>query len=186
MRKPYLIVITGRPGAGKTTLAEKLSREWYLPLVSRDRIKEGYVHTMGLAHDALPEDANLTATQVFFDTLGFMLDRGVSVLAEAAFQHPVWGHFLAPLSDKAEIILLVCRVDGQTALDRFLERGMNDEKRGYFHGDKGVQMLKAGVQPTVGAYNEPQLSCRTIYVDTTDGYVPTMESLYTMIFEGNA
>ena len=180
MKKPYLIIITGRPGAGKTTLAEKLSREGYLPLVSRDRIKEGYVHTMGLA---LPENANLTATQAFFDTIGFMLDRGISVIAEAAFQHPVWEYFLAPLNEKAETVVLICRVDGQTALDRFLERGMNDEKRGYFHGDKGVQMRKAGVQPVIGVYNEPTLSYRTLYVDTTDGYTPTVDALYRMIFE---
>ena len=51
--KPYLIVITGRPGAGKTTLSERLSREWSLPLISRDRIKEGYVHTNHSTHDDL-------------------------------------------------------------------------------------------------------------------------------------
>ena len=90
MKKPVLIVVTGRPGAGKTTFSERISREWYLPLVSRDRIKEGYVHTMGMPHDQLPEDANLLATRAFFDTLGFMLDRNVSVIAEAAFQHKLW------------------------------------------------------------------------------------------------
>ena len=47
MPKPLLIVVTGRPGAGKTTLAARLSEEWCLPLVSRDRIKEGLVHTEG-------------------------------------------------------------------------------------------------------------------------------------------
>ena len=184
MKKPYLVVITGRPGAGKTTLAEKLSREWCLPLVSRDRVKEGYVHTMQTGHDALPEDANLTATVAFFDTLGFMLERGVSVMAEAAFQHPLWERFLEPLSEKAEIIMVICRVDGQLALNRFLERGLQDDRRGYFHGDKGVQMLKAGVQPTVGAYNEPQLPYRTVFVDTSNGYDPELDVLYKNVFEG--
>lgn len=183
MNKPYLIVVTGRPGAGKTTLAEKISREWCLPLISRDRIKEGYVHTAGTAHDALPQDANLHATRAFFDTLGFLLDRGVSVLAEAAFQHPVWESFLELLSEKAEIVMVICRVDGQLALDRFLERGLADDKRGYFHGDKGVQMLKAGERPVVGTYNEPKLPYKTLLVDTSNGYDPELETLRRMIFE---
>lgn len=182
MRKPYLIVVTGRPGAGKTTLAETLSKTWYLPLLSRDRVKEGYVHTMQVPHDKLPEDANLLATRAFFDILGFMLDRNVSVIAEAAFQHKLWETFLEPLSEKAEIILVICRVDGRLALDRFLERGMNDENRGYFHGDKGVQMLKSGVQPTVGDYNEPNLPYRTVVIDTSDGYTPDLNTLKTQIF----
>ena len=183
MRKPYLIVLTGRPGAGKTTLAEKMSKAWYLPLVSRDRIKEGYVHTMQTAHDDLPEDANLLATRAFFDTLGFMLERNISVIAEAAFQHKVWESFLQPLSEKAEIIMVICRADGKIALDRFLQRGLNDEKRGYFHGDKGVQMLKSGVQPVVGEYNEPVLPYRTVVVDTSDGYSPELDELYKIVFD---
>ena len=75
MEKPVLLVVTGRPGAGKTTLAERLSREWYLPLVSRDRIKEGYVHTQQKGHDELPENANLIANNAFFDTVACLLDR---------------------------------------------------------------------------------------------------------------
>lgn len=183
MKKPKLIVVTGRPGAGKTTLAEKLSREWYLPLVSRDRVKEGYVHTVGVPHDALPQDANLLATKAFFETIGFMLERNITVIAEAAFQHKVWESFLQPLSEKAEIVLVICRVDGALALDRFLERGLNEDERGYFHGDKGVQMLKSGVQPMVGDYNEPKLSYRTVIVDTSDGYSPTLDVLRETVLD---
>ena len=183
MHKPYLIVITGRPGAGKTTLAEKISRAWYFPMISRDRVKEGYVHTVGMRHDQLPDDANLNATKIFFDTLEFLLERNISVVAEAAFHHPVWEHFLAPLADKAQIVIIVCRVDGETALERFLSRGLSEEKREYFHGDKGVQMLKAGERPVVGSYNEPRLPYRTFCVDTTDGYKPTTEELYQAVFE---
>ena len=183
MHKPYLIVITGRPGAGKTTLSEEISRSWYMPLLSRDRLKEGYVHTMGKGHNALPEDANLTVTTAFFDMLEFMLDRGISVIAEAAFQHAVWEKFLTSLADKAQIVVIICRVDGETALKRFLARGLSDEKREHFHGDKGVQTLKAGERTVVGSYNEPQLPYRTFYVDTTDGYKPTTEELYQAVFE---
>lgn len=177
MRKPMLIVVTGRPGAGKTTLSERLSREWYLPMVSRDRIKEGYVHTMGQRHDELPEGGNLEATNTFFATLEFMLDRGISCIAEAAFQHQLWSARLELLKDKADIHILICYVDAQLALDRFLERGLNDSARIRFHGDKGVHMYKQGIMPEPGAYEEPHLDWPTYRVETTEGYHPSLDEL---------
>jgi dephospho-CoA kinase len=45
MNKPLLIVITGRPSSGKTTLACIISKEIKCPVVSRDELKEGYINT---------------------------------------------------------------------------------------------------------------------------------------------
>ena len=40
-RKPKCIIITGQPGSGKTTLAKKLGERLWMPVISRDEIKEG-------------------------------------------------------------------------------------------------------------------------------------------------
>ena len=182
MNKPILIIVTGRPGDGKTTLSEAVSQAWCLPLISRDRIKEGCVHTIGQAHDALPDDANLIATRVFFDALAIMLDRGISVVAEAAFQHPVWLAGLQLLKDKARVVVLICCADKKTVLDRLLTRGIEDAQHSYFHGDGGVRMLQDGMRPKLGNYCEPCLDAETIHVDTSDGYQPTLQVLHSMIF----
>ncbi|MBA4125068.1 MAG: hypothetical protein H0X72_21705 [Acidobacteria bacterium] len=39
--KPKCIIVTGRAGAGKTTLSKKLGRQLWMPVISRDEIKEG-------------------------------------------------------------------------------------------------------------------------------------------------
>ncbi len=44
--RPFLVVITGAPGSGKTTLGWELSRLLHVPLVSRDDIKTG-LHVTG-------------------------------------------------------------------------------------------------------------------------------------------
>ena len=66
MMIPYLIVVTGEPGAGKTTFAKALAGEACLPLICRDQIKEGCVHTWERSSLPVPEDANLIATKLFF------------------------------------------------------------------------------------------------------------------------
>src|SRR2546426_6363156 len=39
-RKPKCVIITGQPGSGKTTLAKKLGERLWMPVISRDEIKE--------------------------------------------------------------------------------------------------------------------------------------------------
>lgn len=177
MGKPYLLVVTGRPGTGKTTFAEALEKEIWMPVISRDRIKEGYIHTAGKSHKVLPADVNHTVTMVFFDTLMFLIDHGISVIAEAAFQHRVWLEMLRPFLDKAQVVMLICRVDRKTALKRFVQRGLKDGRWEYFHGDKGVDLARKGILPEVSAYQEPDIDVPAFYIDTAEEYVPPLAEL---------
>ena len=185
MEKPYLFIVTGRPGAGKTTFAREFARAAFLPVVSRDELKEGYVHTQGRPHHQLPPEANRVATDLFFDTIRFLLEGGVSLVAEAAFQHPVWSARLGPLLERARVHVMICSPgsDGRVALDRFLQRGLQDGRREYFHGDKGVAMARRGMELAVSPYEEPRLEAPTYHIDTSDGYQPSIHELIKAIWE---
>ena len=89
-RKPKCVIVTGRQGSGKTTLAKKLGERLWMPVICRDEIKEGYVSTYGVKHDELPPDTNGKITDFFFTIVDRYLERHVSVVIEAAFQHKVW------------------------------------------------------------------------------------------------
>jgi adenylate kinase family enzyme len=173
MPNPYLLVVTGRPGSGKTTFAKTLSNDIYMPLISRDQIKEGYVHTLGKKHSELPQEANKIATEIFFDTLKVLLFNNVSVIAEAAFRHRIWASQLEQFKDKARIYLLICKVEDKVALDRFIKRGLNNTFREYFHGDKSVE--------TTDIYEEPRLDVPTFYIDTSGEYNPSIQELIKTI-----
>ncbi len=182
MTKPYLIIVTGRPGAGKTTFAQKLGSEIFMPVISRDQIKEGYVHSFGKRHSELPQEANGSATEIFFDTLKMLVEKNVSVIAEAAFRHEVWSSALEWFKDKANIYILICKTDENTALERFIKRGLENPAREYFHGDKGVDMARRGMEISAGTYDEPHLNLPTFHVDTSREYCPPITELKKQIF----
>ena len=177
MANPYLLVITGKFGSGKTTFAKTLGNEIYMPVISRDQIKEGYIHTLGKKHSELPQETNRIATGIFFDTLKSLLDNSVSVIAEAAFQHGVWAYNLEQFRDKARIYLLICKVDDEIAHDRCIKRGLDNPVRAYFHGVDDVEMAKKGIESEIGIYDEPRLDVPTFYIETTGEYNPSIQEL---------
>jgi adenylate kinase family enzyme len=183
MPKPFLLVVTGRPGSGKTTFSRELGKQLFLPVISRDEIKEGYVHTFGKRHSELPEDTNKIVTELYFETITRLLAANVSLVAEAAFQHKIWAPQLELLKCKTRMYILICKVDDdRIALERFINRGLDNPLREYFHGDKGVDMARKGVKLEVSSYDEPRLDVPTFHIDTTGDYKPSIDELRDRIF----
>ena len=173
--KPKCIIVTGRPGAGKSTLSKELAKPLYMPVISRDEIKEGYVNTFGVRHDELPPDSNRLATEIFFETVSFLLARKISLIVEAAFQHRVWQPRIDTLTASARVCFVICSVDSDIAARRHLHRGLNDPKREFYHGDKRVAVYREqGILESPGDYESPAFDLPTIEVSTLDGYSPAL------------
>lgn len=176
--KPKCVIITCRPGSGKSTLSWELCSILHMPLVSRDIIKEGLVCTFGVSHDRLPAEANREATETFFSIVEKHLERNVSVLVEAAFQHKVWEVVIDGWATISDLYFLICEVDPELAAQRHLERGLKDPNRGFFHGDHRVSAFKeTGEVLPAGEYAPPSFEFPSLRVDTTDGYVPGLATI---------
>src|SRR3990167_4518989 len=102
-KKPKLIIVTGRPGSGKTTLAKKFCELVKLPVFCRDEFKEGYVNTFEMHHKNLAADTNKVVTDTFFETIEFLLSKNMSLIAEAAFQHQVWEVLFKKVSSLSDV-----------------------------------------------------------------------------------
>ena len=172
--KPKLVVVTGPPGSGKTTLSKQLGKLLYFPVVSRDEIKEGYVSTFNIRHDELPENTNKIASEVFFRTVELLLSNKVSLIAEAAFQHQVWEPQIERFKKYADVFVIICVIEAEIAAQRHLERDLDDPKRRFFHG--------AALRPA--EYEPPVLDVPTIKVCTLNGYDPELEEIRKRTVDG--
>jgi predicted kinase len=179
MQKPSLIVVTGRPGSGKTTLAHILARKIGCPAICRDEIKEGFVNTMKSSHESLGKDVNQDIYITFFEILDFLLTKQITIVAEAAFQHHLWAKPLEQLSRISQIKIIVCVIDPYLARSRFVQRGLSDPNRLRFHGDWGVRAAREGIELPLGNYKPPLLPIPTLEVDTSNGYSPSLDDIET-------
>ncbi|HEY0350300.1 MAG TPA: AAA family ATPase, partial [Pyrinomonadaceae bacterium] len=172
----------GRPGSGKTTLSKKLGRQLWMPVVSRDEIKEGYVSTFGVKHDQLSTNTDGFVSGFFFDTVCQYLANKVSVVIEAAFQHEVWESRMSRILELSHPYMIVCSVDVEIAAQRHLQRGLANPRREFYHEDKRVSLYRAtGEIGTPGPYVTPKFNVPTLYVSTENDYSPSLDELTRQI-----
>jgi len=181
-QKPKCIIVSGRPGSGKTTLAGELSRKLCLPKISRDEIKEGYVSTFDVKHDKLPKETNGKVNELFFESILSLLRGDVSVVIEAAFQHKLWSLIVPRVQEIAQPFVIICDLDAEMSAKRHLERGLKDSKREFFHGDKRVSIYRETGQFLPGGdYESPNFEVPTLRVSTCNGYVPEIDEIAEFI-----
>lgn len=189
-RKPRCIIVTGQPGAGKTTLAKQLGQRLWLPVISRDEIKEGYVNTYGVPHDQLPPDTNGLISNLFFGIVHQYLAGQVSVIVEAAFQHQVWESRMPTLLELAVPLMVICNADGAVAASRHLQRGLEHPRREYYHGDQRVAHYRAtGEILPPDPYAAPHCDVPTIHVSTDgaeEAYSPDLDTIVQQIQAADA
>jgi predicted kinase len=114
---------------------------------------------------------------VFFDTLHLLLERGVTVVAEATFQDHVWSPNLSPLATLADFRVVQCHTDPATARRRIAERAA---KRHAHADDALLDALDAGDGYFVD-FRRVAIDAPSIDVDTTDGYNPPIEELVAFV-----
>jgi predicted kinase len=181
---PLLVVVSGPPGSGTTTLAHEVARAIPCPAICRDELKEGLVHGER-DYTPAPGDALSHRTlDTFFGVVRFLADAGVTVVAEASFQHAVWEPGLRPLLDKARIRIVHCRLDAAVARERIARRADQIPARRAVHGDYLLAEPFDRFKATFESFDPIALPVPSLQVDTTDGYDPAVEEIVAFVVRG--
>jgi predicted kinase len=164
MNKPLLVVVSGAPGSGKTTLAAKLADHMRLLHIERDMLFHGMQYTYG---DARVNKAK--SMPVFYNLLEYLLKANVSVVTDGTLYKDQSEKDMLALFEHARVINVHCRAENTR--QRFYDREITR------HG-KEPEWLPTVMEKLRTQHHdmaEPLgLEWSTIKVETTEGYKPNI------------
>jgi len=118
-----MVIMSGMPGSGKTTLGWQLSRRLHVPFVCRDDIKTG----LHVTHDAAkPTEARTYAALAFdcsYAVVRELATSGVSAVAEAPFHAGRSEPDIAALEPLATLLHVRVTTPARVSLPRYRQTG---------------------------------------------------------------
>jgi len=173
--KPFVVVISGAPGSGKTTLGWELSRFLHVPLLSRDDIKTGF-HITQISTD--PGEVWRFAEQafeLFYDSAATYLRAGVSVVVEAAFHSGRSETSLEVLAELGSLIHLSMTTPSAIALSRYRARAEAGQRHPVHNDLDFADQMESGSKD-VSVYRM-QLSAPHLDVDASNSWDPGISDI---------
>ncbi len=125
-----VIIVTGYPATGKTTLTHILARELALPLIWKDGIKESLAESLGWSTDEWSRQLGIASWALLYQQVETLASAGVSFIVEGNFDPAYatmrWQSLMVryPL----RIIQIRCETDPETLLTRFRTRITSGER----------------------------------------------------------
>jgi predicted kinase len=137
-----VLLITGPPASGKSTLGRRLARDLGFPYFSKDLFKESLFDTLGWEDRAWSQRLGKACTTLLCRAAAALLEAGQSVALESNF----YPRFDTPeflelgLRYGCRFVQVVCIADGATLAARYEHRALSGERhpghRDHLHMDE--------------------------------------------------
>lgn len=121
---PLLVLVTGLPCSGKTSVASRLSAELDLPMLAKDDIKEALFDALGYGGRERSLELSQVTYAVLYRQVRRLLSAGLSLIAESNFgPEKAEGHLAAIRADLPfELFQIQCHAPGPVLVERFRQR----------------------------------------------------------------
>lgn len=158
--KPLLVVVTGPPAAGKTTVARAIATELRLPLIAKDAIKEALFDGLGTGDLAWSQRLSVGTYLAMLALAEDSVAAGASLILEANF---VCGSEiearLAALP--ARFVQIHCSAPLEVLLERY---GRRERHPGHVDAER-IEALRDAVES--GRHDPLDLPGETIRLDSS-------------------
>jgi predicted kinase len=177
---PLLVIVSGAPGAGKTTLGRKISARLALPFLSKDELKEAIGDEVGPPGDVpASQRLGLAAYRVLYSVTARILESGGGAVIESNFRRAQSEPELRSIAELADARLVHCSAAAGTIQARYAAR----YQRGHRH-PVHLDALRAGALAddlATGRFQPLDLDVPTLEVATDDGYEPGLDRILAFL-----
>ncbi|NTU85538.1 MAG: ATP-binding protein [Chloroflexales bacterium] len=166
MIAPALLIVTGHPTTGKTTLASHLAAELSLPLLSKDMLKETLFDTLGSRDREWSHQVGVAAIALLYRLAGVLLGAGRPLIIESNFRPDLDTPRMLDLRARHPFrpVQLRCVASGEVMAERYLRRIAAGQRHpGHCESPDAAEVVR------VRGHIEPlALGGAVLTIDTTD------------------
>jgi predicted kinase len=168
MTPTTLIVVSGLPASGKTTLAHLLAAELRLPLVGRDDIKERLFESLGWSDREWSKRLGIASWDLLYWFVETQLTAAQSCVIESNFNSDCDSERIDDIADRygAQLVQIYCHAGGDVLVGRYLGRVASGQRH---PGHVDHVTIEEYRERLLAVKPEPlAMAGKTVVVDTTD------------------
>jgi predicted kinase len=175
----WLIIVTGRPAAGKTTLARWLGERLAFPVISKDNIKEILFDQLGWRNREWSRKLGRASVELMYSFAQVQLAAGRSLILDNAF-YPNLASPKFQVLIKAygpNVLQMICNANSDILYERFKQRAESGERHPGHVDMQSLEEYRETLQRNMPL--QMDIGGHLLQIDTTD----LVAFRYDVIFE---
>jgi predicted kinase len=182
MTGPLLVIVSGAPGVGKTTLGRSIAAALGLCFLSKDELKEAIGDELGPPADvAASQRLGLAAYRILYDITARIIESGAGLVVESNFRRGQSEPELRTILERADARLVHCSAAAATIQARYAERYARGERHPVHLDAQRADALADDLAS--GRFEPLELEIPILEVATDAGYRPGMERIVRFLTE---
>lgn len=182
MSHKKLIIISGLPGTGKTTISKRIANEYQIPVLNRDGLKEVLFDSLGWSDREWSRKLGKASYALLYELMERLFQYQDRLIVESNFNAKFDLEPLQKIIGKYDLstLQIVCHAEGEILWKRFQKRSESGERHPG-HVDSGNYAEFKELLMNGHTYESLPLKGEVLRVDTTDFEGIDYPALYTSI-----